>query len=230
MKPTGKSFYSLSILITVPLSFLLSSQSHPHIPCPSLSTHLLFREREAFWGYLPTPEHLVPEGLSISSPTEAQPGSPSRDGGPVADNRVQDSPCQLWGDSHEDQAAHLLQMCRESRFSPWIIFSWQFNLSEPPWLKFVDLVGFSCDVLDPSGHSSTRLPKLCLFGCRSLHLFSFTAGWSLSGDSYPTAILWPSVSCKQLDGHSHLTVKDIWRDSWKISGRNESKENFHVHW
>lgn len=74
-------FYSLCILNTV--SYLIT-------PAP-LPPSLLLKEGEAPIGYHTTLGHLVPAGLSISSPTEAQAGSPGeRD--PIVENRVREDP------------------------------------------------------------------------------------------------------------------------------------------
>jgi hypothetical protein len=58
-------------------------------------------------------EHPVSAGVSTSSLTEVQPGSPVRGrGANDRQQRQRQPPVQLLGDPHEDQAAHLLQKNR----------------------------------------------------------------------------------------------------------------------
>lgn len=66
-------------LPTLPQSFF-SSQFYPYKShlLLSFSVTLLLREWEASLGYHPTLGHEVTAGLSTSSPTEAQPGTPFR--------------------------------------------------------------------------------------------------------------------------------------------------------
>ena len=71
-------FYSFYIPMAAPS--LLFSQSHSYKSLPPLCSPLLLREMESSLGYHPIPEHIVPAGLDTSSPTEAQPGSPRRQG------------------------------------------------------------------------------------------------------------------------------------------------------
>jgi hypothetical protein len=42
---------------------------------------------------------------------------------------------QLLGDPHEDQVTHLLQIYKEPRISPLILFNWWFSLCEFPWAQ-----------------------------------------------------------------------------------------------
>ena len=66
--------------------------------------------------YYPDLGHQFTAGLSVSSSTEAQPGSPDREIG-SSGRQQSHALLQLLGDSHEDQVAHLLQICRRSRSS-----------------------------------------------------------------------------------------------------------------
>jgi hypothetical protein len=133
----------------------------------------------------------VPAGLSISSPTEVQPGSPVMGRGSNHRQRSQRQPLlQLLGAPHENQAAHLLQICRGPRSSPSMFPGYWPSVCEPSWAQIGWICRSSYCVLDPSGslnsipYSSAGLPELRLmFGCGFLHLFPSTAGWSLSGDS-----------------------------------------------
>lgn len=61
-------FFLIQFTSQLPCSFLLSSQSHPYKSLPPLPLHFSL-------GYHPSLEYLVPAGLGIFSPTEAQPGS-----------------------------------------------------------------------------------------------------------------------------------------------------------
>ena len=72
--------------------------------------------------------YLVPGRLSISFPTETQPDSPIRGKGSKYRQQSQRQTLfQMLGDLHEDQAAHLLQMCRGDL----MLFSWSFSFCEP---------------------------------------------------------------------------------------------------
>lgn len=121
--------------------------------------------------------HPVSEGLTASSSTEAPRGSPVR--GRRASGRQlsqRQPPLHLLEDPHEEQAAHLPQMCREPRSSHRMLLGWWFSLWEPPHprhgLRLVDSVGFIVVSLTPlapsilSPHHFTRNPKLRLmFDC-----------------------------------------------------------------
>jgi hypothetical protein len=79
-------FYSLYILIMAPFP--------PLFPGPPLQIPLPIdpspspQKRESLLGYHPTLRHLASSSLGTSSPTEAQPGSPSKEeGDPMAGNR-----------------------------------------------------------------------------------------------------------------------------------------------
>lgn len=97
-------------------------------------------------GCNPALTHPVVAGLSASSPTEAQPGSPVWGKGSHGRQQNQRQPqIRLLGEPHEDQAAHLLQMCRGPRSSPCTLFGWWFSLSGfffffffDCWLMWVD--------------------------------------------------------------------------------------------
>jgi hypothetical protein len=91
-------------------------------------------------GYQPTLGHIVPVGLIISSPTEAQPGSPCRGRGSNGRQHGQrQPPLHLLGDPHEDHAKHLLQMCEGPRSSPYMLFGSVSVNSHGP--RLVDYVG-----------------------------------------------------------------------------------------
>ena len=97
---------NLSSATSSPLNSTLTNSSS------IILSHSPQRRGSPFWIY-PTLEHLIPAGIRISFPTEAQPGSPGIEGDSVAGNRgKKQPPLQLLGDPHEDQAAHLLQMFR----------------------------------------------------------------------------------------------------------------------
>jgi hypothetical protein len=71
------------------------------------------REEESPLEYHLTLEQPVTVHLSTSSPTEAQPGSPVRRKGSNVRQQSQKQPVfEFLKDSHEDQAANLLKMCR----------------------------------------------------------------------------------------------------------------------
>ena len=143
-------------------------------------------------GYHPILGQQVEVELISFSTTEAWPVSPARRRGSNGKQQSQREPLlQLLEDPHEDQAVYLLQMCRRPRSNTCMLFSWWFSLCEPPRTQVTWLCRSSCDVLDlssslnPIPNSSTWLLEFCLvFGCRSLHLFPSTAGWSLSGDRF----------------------------------------------
>jgi hypothetical protein len=56
----------------------------------------------------------------------------------------------LWG-THEDQAAHLLQICRGPRSRQYMLFSWCSSLWKPHGPDLFTLCRSSCGVLDLSG-------------------------------------------------------------------------------
>ena len=56
------------------------------------------------------------------------------------------------GDPHEDQAAHLLQMCRGSRSSSCMLPGW-WPIREPYGPRLVDSVGLLVLSLTPPAHS-----------------------------------------------------------------------------
>ena len=75
--------------------------------------------------YHPALGHQFEAELSSSSPTEAQPGSLTRGRG--SNGRAQSQrwpPFQLLGEPHEDQGAHLLQMCRGPMSSSSLLSGW----------------------------------------------------------------------------------------------------------
>jgi hypothetical protein len=93
----------------------------------------------------------------------------------MAGNRQ--SPFYFTSRPHEDQTAHLLQMCKGSRSSSSMLGGWWPSLCELPWSQVSWRCMSSCGVLDTSGlptsipKSSTRLPELPLmFACGSLYL------------------------------------------------------------
>ena len=134
---------------------LLSSK--PHL-CTHSSTHP-FPQRMGgiLWVPIYVKLHLK---LSASYPTEAKQGNPAmfpydshRD--PKAHNRVRDSLYSNCGveDPYEEQAAHLLHMCRGPWPIPCMLFDWWFSLCEPPWAQVSLLCRSSCGVLDPPAPS-----------------------------------------------------------------------------
>jgi hypothetical protein len=194
------------------LSSLIYFTSQSHTPFPSypysyksispLPSPLLLREGRYPFGYYPTLSYLVLVGLGIYSPTEAQPCCPCRRKGIQRQEKRQTQPLLHWlGVPHEDQAAHLLQLCRGHRFSPCMLSGWCSSLYESPWSQTSWLCRSSSGVLDPwklssNPHSSTRLPDLRLMfscGCLHLPLPPSAAGWSHSGENYPR-FLSPNLS------------------------------------
>jgi hypothetical protein len=173
------------------LSSIISSQYHPYKYLP-LSPSLFIKEMEAPHptpGYRPTLGHLVPVGLSTSSPTETWPSCPVRI---MESNDRQQSqrkyPLQVLGDLHGDQAAHLLQMYRI--LGPSSVCSLVSGSLSPHGHRLVDCMS-SYGVFDWSGflnsipYYSTRIYEICLmFSCGSLYMFLSAAGCVLSGDSY----------------------------------------------
>jgi hypothetical protein len=100
-------------------------------------------------------------------------------------------PLRLLGDPQEDQAEHLLQMCRGLWSSPCMSFGWWFSLCRVPQAQVSWLGRSSYGVLDPSSsfstslNSSSRLPEFCLmFGYGFLHPFPSAPGSTLSKDDY----------------------------------------------
>ena len=110
-------FSSLHILITAldPLSLPSSTLRSPSSHCPILT--------------LGSP---VPEGLGLSSPPEAQLGSPEKKSND-REQRPRQLLLHLLGDPHEDQVALLLQMFRGSRSSSCMLPGLWPRLSELPW-------------------------------------------------------------------------------------------------
>ena len=130
--------------------FLLSSKSPPHYPLShsplSFPLETLLRE-----GRQPTLAYQVLSGLNASSLSEARKSSLARGMRSKGSQWSQrQPPLQLLGDPHEDQAAHLLQMCRGPRSSPCMLFDWWFSLCEPLWAQVRSLCRTSCTVFDPS--------------------------------------------------------------------------------
>ena len=83
-----------------------SSRFCPYKSLPSLPTFLLLRDRK------PTLGHLIPAEESTSSSTEVELGSPTTARGcNVRQKNQRQSLLLMLGHSHEDQAAHMLQMC-----------------------------------------------------------------------------------------------------------------------
>ena len=110
------------------------------------------------------------------------------EGDPMAGNRVRDSPCSNYERTHMKTK---LNICRELRSSPCMLFGSWFSICEPRWPQVSWLCRSSCGVLDPYSslspipHSSTSLPKPhLLFACRSLSQFLSAVGCSLLGNSY----------------------------------------------
>jgi hypothetical protein len=97
--------------------------------------------------------------LDAASPAEAQQGSPV--GRTTA---LGIAPTPFDRDSHEDQAVHLLHMCRESRSSP-CMFLIGGSDSEPQGSRLVESVDLPVGFLSPFGaynlpsYSSRRVPK-----------------------------------------------------------------------
>jgi hypothetical protein len=151
------SFFSVFFIhITTPLQFpsILSSHSHPCKPHPPLLLLILLRKEETFFGYNTTLGHLVPAGLSTSSSTEAQPGSPGRGRGSNSrEQRQETAPAPMSGDPYEEQATHLRQTCVGPRSSPCMFFGWWPSLCEPHGPKLVDSVGLLVVVLTHLPHS-----------------------------------------------------------------------------
>jgi hypothetical protein len=123
------------------------SQSQPLQILSSIIPSLSPQRRESPPEYHLILRHRVPAGLSSSSPTEAQPGSPAREmessGRPESQRQP---PLQLLGNLHEDQATYLLQVCKGPRSSLCMLFGWCFSLCEHPHgPRLVDSVGLlSC--------------------------------------------------------------------------------------
>jgi hypothetical protein len=92
----------------------------------------------------------------------------------------------LLEDLNKDQAALLLHICRGTRFTPCSLFGWWFSLWEPKGLRLVDSVGLSVEPL--SSLDSLVLPPTptqdSLFPYNVWLWVHFSAGWSLSEDSY----------------------------------------------
>lgn len=118
---------------------------------PALHLQVLYPSPYIHLGYQPPLEDLVPVGLSVSFPNEAQPG---REGDPMAGHRVIDS-------SHHTHTivrgpswrptVHLHE-CVEG-LGPahaWSLVVW-FNLCEPPWAQVIWCCRSFCGVLDFSG-------------------------------------------------------------------------------
>jgi hypothetical protein len=102
----------------------LSSQFPLHMAPPPYhpSTSPLRRGR-FFPGYQPTLAPQVTAELGTSSPFKGRQGSPVRGTGSIGRQQSQGkSPCQLLGDQYEDQAVHLLHMCRGPRSSSYMLF------------------------------------------------------------------------------------------------------------
>lgn len=81
--------------------------------------------------YQPALEHWVASGLKESSSGEADQGGPAKGKGSEGKQQhlSQRQPLlQLLKDSHENQATHLIYMCRGPRSSLWMLFGWWFNL------------------------------------------------------------------------------------------------------
>lgn len=141
--------------LPTPALSLLTSKLHPYKSQPPSLPPLLLRQGEVPLGCYPTLAHPVSEGLTASSSTEAPRGSPVR--GRRASGRQlsqRQPPLHLLEDPHEEQAAHLPQMCREPRSSHRMLLGWWFSLWEPPppppWAQVSRLCRFYCGVLDPS--------------------------------------------------------------------------------
>jgi hypothetical protein len=109
-------------------------------------------------------------------------------------------------------------MYRGPNSVPCVLSGWWVSGSEPPWTQVSWLCRFSCSVLDlsdsfnPSSHSSTRFPNLCLFGYESLSLFSSAAGWSLS-DYRNTRLISAPIGEGGLSWHESQTG---WVIGWPI--------------
>ena len=94
-------------------SFTLHTNPSPFLSCQAHLPHT------THW-YKPFLTHQISSGLSSSSPNESRQGSPARGKGPNGrqESLSQRQPLlQLLGDPHEDQATHLLHICRGPRTS-----------------------------------------------------------------------------------------------------------------
>ena len=106
------SFFHSSFLHFTSNCTPLSSQSHLYKSLSHLSPSLPLREGEAHFWWYHTLGHPVTGRLNASSPTKAQLCSPVR--GRESNGRhlsQRQLPLQSVGDIHENQAAHLLQVC-----------------------------------------------------------------------------------------------------------------------
>jgi hypothetical protein len=95
-------------------------------------------KRETSLRYHPTRGQLIPAGISTSSPTEVQSGSPDR--GKRSNGRQQSQRqtlLQLWGYAHKEQMGYLPQMCVWHRSSPCMLFGWLFSVCGPLWERVV---------------------------------------------------------------------------------------------
>lgn len=134
------------------------------------------------------PCHQVAVGLGTSSPIQATQGSPVRGKTFKGRQESQRQPLFQWlGDWHEDQGSHLLHISRGPRQVLRMLSDWWFSLPEPLWAQIHWFCRFACSVLDLSGSfnsstpSSIRFPQAPPNVC---HLFSSTAEWSHSDNSY----------------------------------------------
>jgi hypothetical protein len=161
-----KLYVSFFIMIIINL-FIHFTYDHSLIPSSPPSSTLtnsscnypppfILREGEAPLGYDPVLRHLVLAGLSISSPTEPQPGSSTTWRVSNGRSQRQTQPqLQLSVELHEDQGAHLLQMHSSPRPSHCMLFGWWFRLCGP---RLVDSEGLLLVSLTPT--TSSILPQL----------------------------------------------------------------------
>ena len=93
---------------------LRSSQLLPPSSSPSMSPPFLLREEKTSHGCKPTLAYQVVIGLGTSSSTEARQGCPIKGKESKGRQQSQRQPLLLLLEvPHEDQAIHLLQICRE---------------------------------------------------------------------------------------------------------------------
>jgi hypothetical protein len=145
-------FTFLLLFVTSGSQLPLLLPFHPYKSLLSLASLLLIGR--LIW-YHRILGHLA--GLCMSSPTQAQPGSPA-----VRRGSTKSEPplLQLLGDPHEDQALPLLQMWRVSRYSPYMLFGCWFSLCDPSWAQVSWLCqGLLVVPLTPLAHSYPQLFK-----------------------------------------------------------------------
>jgi hypothetical protein len=128
--PTGKDTWPtvfIAALFKLFLKIIFVFTLHPS--SPSSPTHInsytyhplpFFHRGSNPWGiqHPATSSHI---GLSTTSPTGAQSGSPED---PMAGTESKTTMLHLLGDPHEDQTAYLLQLCRGPRSSPCMFLGW----------------------------------------------------------------------------------------------------------